>query len=232
MASFKAPALKEEDYPALVLATQILDNRLFEEVRTKRGLTYSVHCMLGNSASNSGSLYVSSTQLSEAVKVIFDEVKKLQTEVIEPAQIELQIRKFRSSWFLGRETSSSQTRIFSLYEMIGTGWKDANTFISRLNTVTPEKLQAAAKNYLKDYTFAIAGPDKVDVFKIIGANSTGAPTTESGTKAKSGKQNSKTSPASPQIAPEPKKPAEKSTEKSTLPPEPPKIQIVPKTTTK
>lgn len=168
MAGFKAPALKDEDYPALVLATQILDNRLFEEVRTKRGLTYSVHCNLGNSASNGGSLYVSSTQLSEALKVIFDEVKKIQTELIDPKRIELQIRKFRSSWFLGRETSTSQTLIFSLYEAIGTGWRDANTFIGRLNTVTPEKLRAAAQNYLKDFTISIAGPDKVDVFKIMG----------------------------------------------------------------
>jgi zinc protease len=167
-ARFKAPALKDSDYPALTLACQILDTRLFEEVRTKRGLTYAVHCSMGNSAVNSGYLYVSSTQLPESVKVIFDEVRKIQTELIDAKTIELQVRKFTSSWYLGREQSSSQARIFALYEMIGTGWQDSNTFIDRLNTATPEKVREVAQKYFKDFTIAVVGPEKSDLTASLG----------------------------------------------------------------
>lgn len=171
IARFKAPALKDADYPALALACQILDNRLFEEVRTKRGLTYSVHCSMGNSAVNSGYLYVTSTQLPEAVHVIFDEVRKIQSQPIDKKTIELQVRKFTSSWYLGRETGSSQARIFSLYEMIGTGWKDSNAFIDRLNTVTPEKIIEVSKKYFKDFTVAYVGPEKIDLASNISGHS-------------------------------------------------------------
>ncbi len=87
----------DPDYPPLVLASEILSHRLFEEVRTKRGLTYSVSAGLGNSGVNSGYFYVTSTQLPEAVKVIFDEVKKIQTEKIDVLTLELQVRKFTST---------------------------------------------------------------------------------------------------------------------------------------
>lgn len=167
IARFKAPALKDEDYPAFVLASQILDNRLFEEVRTKRALTYSVHASLGNSLLNSGYLYVTSTKLKEAVKVMFDEVKRLQEEPLDTQTIEHQIRKFTASWYLSREQSSSQAKIFSLYEMIGPGWQASNTFIERLSKVTPDSIQQASKKYFKDFTVSVVGPENISLDDII-----------------------------------------------------------------
>lgn len=158
MARYKGPALPNEDYPALTMAMQILDNRLFEEVRTKRALTYSVSAGLGSSIVNSGVLYVSSTQLQEAVKVIFDEVKKIQTENIPAPELTNQIRKFISSWFLSREAPTSQARVFTYYEILGLGWKESNKFIERLKQVTPDQVKAAAQKYLKDFTVTVVGP--------------------------------------------------------------------------
>ena len=167
LAKFRAPALFHEDYPALAIALQILDNRLFDEVRTKRGLTYAVRASLGNSRINSGSLYVSSTKLEEAVKVMFDEVKKLQVETVSPELLDLQVRKFLSSWYSGRETRASQAAIFSLYEVFGIGWENSNSFINRLAKVSPEDVQRVMKTYLKDVTVQIVGRENVNVEKII-----------------------------------------------------------------
>jgi len=158
MARFKSPTLPDEDYPALTMAIQILDNRLFEEVRTKRALTYSVSASLGSSLSNSGLLYVSSTQLPEAVKVIFDEVKKIQTELISTEDLASQVRKFLSSWLLSREAPSSQARVFTYYEILGLGWAESNKFIERMKMVSPEQVRAAAQKYLKDYSSTVVGP--------------------------------------------------------------------------
>jgi zinc protease len=160
IAKFKAPSLMDEDYPALVLATEILHHRLFEEVRTKRGLTYSVSSALGNSAINAGYLYVTSTQLPEAVSIMFDEVKKMQTEKIDPKTLELQVRKFTSTWYLGREQASSQATILALYEILGNTWKNADGFIARLNKVTPEAMLLVSQKYFKDFTYGVVGPEK------------------------------------------------------------------------
>ena len=163
IASFKAPALDSEEYPALAIATQILDNRLFEEVRTKRGLTYSVSAHIGMKFVNSGGIYVTSTKLPEAVKVISEEIKRIKTKLVDAKFLELQVRKFKSSWFMGRETGSSQAKILAHYELIGLGWQSSTSFIDRLNKVTPKDIQEAAQKYIKDFSYAMVGPKKVDL---------------------------------------------------------------------
>lgn len=168
MARFEAPSLDHKDYPALTLASQILDNKLFEEVRTKRALTYAVSTGLGMNHVNSGYLYVSSTNLETAIKVMFDEVKKMQTELIDAKTLELQVRKYLSSWYMARETSSVQAKIFINYELNGMGWEESYNFINRLERVTVDDLRRVMKDYYKDYTFAVVGPKEVDVKKAAG----------------------------------------------------------------
>jgi len=167
IASFKAPDLRSPDYPAMAMVSQILGDRLFEEVRTKRALTYSVSAGIGNRLINSGSLYVSSTKIPEAVKVIFDEVKKIQSDLIPSKDLELQVRKFASNWYLGREQASQQARVFLLYEEIGLGWRQSNTFVERLRQVTPDQVREAARNYLKDFTVAMVGPQEIDIRDLV-----------------------------------------------------------------
>ena len=167
VATFKAPDLRSQDYPAMAMVSQILGDRLFEEVRTKRALTYSVSAGMGNRLLNSGSLYVSSTKIPEAVKVIFDEVKRIQNELIPSKDLEVQIRKFASTWYLGREQASQQARVYMLYEELGLGWRQSNTFIDRLKTVTPDQVREAARNYLKDFTVALVGPQEIDIRDLI-----------------------------------------------------------------
>jgi len=167
MAKFKAPSLESPDYPALAIGMQILDNRLFDEVRTKRALTYSVAAQIGNSISNSGTLYVSSTDLPKAVDVILEEIKKLQIEDLEPTTIELQVRKFLSGWYLGRESRSSQAMILALYEIMGIGWEQSNTFIHRLEQVKPADIKRVMREYLKDFTTVVVGPSEVELLPVF-----------------------------------------------------------------
>lgn len=167
MARFSSPRLPDDDYPAMAIGSEILGHRLFEEVRTKRGLTYSVSAGIGTSLANSGVLYVSSTQLAQAVKVMFDEVKKLQTELIPQKEFENQIKKFLSNWHLSRESSSSQTKILSYYLIQGMSWKDSNSFIDRLKKSTPESVRAAAQKYFRNYTVSVVGPAPVPLNGLI-----------------------------------------------------------------
>lgn len=169
LAKFRAPSLESNDYPALAIAIQILDSRFFEEVRTKRALTYAVSASLGNSKINSGALYVTSPQLSEAVRVMLDEVRKLQSEKISSAQLNHQINKSLSSWYAARETRSSQARIFSLYEAFGIGWENADTYIARLERVTPDQIQDVAKKYLQNFSFAVVASTDLNLAPVLSA---------------------------------------------------------------
>jgi len=167
MARFRAPSLESPDYPALTIGMQILRDRLFEEVRTKRALTYAVRASLGNSKVNSGVLYVTSTRLPEAVDVMFQEVKKLQVAAVDKATIETQINKYLSGWLLGRETRSAQASIFSAYEVLGIGWENSDSFMGRLRRVTPGNVQEVMQKYLRDFSFVTVGPEEPPIAPIL-----------------------------------------------------------------
>jgi zinc protease len=169
VARFKAPSLESSDYPALAIAIQILDSRFFEEVRTKRALTYAVSASLGNSRINSGSFYVSSPKLSEAVGVMFEVLRKLEQEKISQKLLDQKINKALSSWFSARETRSSQARIFALYETYGIGWENADTYMDRLQKVTPEQIQNVLRKYLKDFTFVVISSSGADISPVLKA---------------------------------------------------------------
>src|SRR5688500_19865949 len=66
-------------FPYTTLFRSMLGDRLFEEVRTKRNMTYAVAAGLETRAANRGRLYVTATQPDTTVKVIFSTVKQLQT---------------------------------------------------------------------------------------------------------------------------------------------------------
>src|SRR6185436_4002554 len=76
---FSAPNPKSDDYAATLVGMNILSDRLFEEVRTKRNLSYAAFAGLRRSAAATGQLYVSTPDPNAAVRVIRDEVEKMRT---------------------------------------------------------------------------------------------------------------------------------------------------------
>ena len=77
---FPVPSLAERDFAAFRLGMAILSDRLFEEVRTKRNLTYAVSTGVSSRRANQGNLYVTAVQPDTTLKVMLGEVRRLQRE--------------------------------------------------------------------------------------------------------------------------------------------------------
>ncbi|TVQ81049.1 MAG: insulinase family protein, partial [Bradymonadales bacterium] len=140
---------------------------LFEEVRTNRGLAYSVSARPGNSRVNTGSLFVFSIDIAQAVAVMFEEVKKMKEQKVEQDEIDLQIKKYLSSWYMGRETRSQQSNILAFYELMGIGWENSGSFIHRLQRVDADAIQRAMTKHLRDMSVAVVGQVKPDISPIL-----------------------------------------------------------------
>ena len=82
MGAYAAPGPSSPDYPAFRVATRVLSERLFEEIRTKRNLTYAVSAAVSNRAVNRGTLYVTATQPDTTLKVMLSEVRKIRDEIV------------------------------------------------------------------------------------------------------------------------------------------------------
>ncbi|MEP6508637.1 MAG: pitrilysin family protein [Gemmatimonadales bacterium] len=159
---FAAPTLTDPDYPALVAATHILASNLFQEVRTKRNLTYAVAAGLGTRRVNRGSLYVTAIAPDTTVNVIFSTVKHLQNEPLPQATIAENQNVSLTHSFLEQETNMGQAATLGMWELIGGGWQNNARFISAYKRVTAVDIQRVARKYMQHARFVVIGdPAKV-----------------------------------------------------------------------
>jgi zinc protease len=170
MGVFAAPAPSHPDFPALRVAVRVLSDRLFEEVRTKRNLTYAVSAGLATRAANRGDLYVTAVNPDTTVKVIIAEVKRLQRDLVPAQLLGETINVFATQTWMGQQTNMGQASQLGLWEIQGGGWQNAARYVDRLRAVTPQQVQRAAQAYLRNVRFVVIGdPAKVSaaLFKSL-----------------------------------------------------------------
>jgi predicted Zn-dependent peptidase len=160
---YVAPNRASRDLPALQLATAVLGDRLFEEVRTKRNLTYAVGAGLSSGVVGRGTLYVTAVQPDTTLRVILAEVRRLQREPVPRDRLQETLNDFATSYWMGQETNMGQAQQLGLWELTGGGWRNALTYVDRMRAVTPADVQRVAARYLRNARFVVVGdPKKID----------------------------------------------------------------------
>jgi len=157
------PARSHADYPAFSLATRILNERLFEEVRTKRNLSYAVDASVAPGRITQGSLYVTAVDPNTTLGVMRAEVKRMQDELVPAELVQEVLNVYVTSYWLNLETNMGQAEGLGNWELTGGGWKGSLTFTDRIKAVTVADMQRVAKEYFKNYRFVVIGdPKKID----------------------------------------------------------------------
>ncbi|GGA09593.1 peptidase M16 [Blastomonas marina] len=154
-AGMRAPSRSSEDYVALELANSVLgggsSGRLFEEVRTKRSISYGAYSGLPARADDAYLIASAQTQnatADEVVQVFLDEFDRLGSETFAEELIDKR-RLFLSGGY-GRslETSSGFNNIVAELLMYGLEPGEAANYAAALQGVTPEAASAAAAKYV------------------------------------------------------------------------------------
>ncbi|MCI0706458.1 MAG: insulinase family protein, partial [Ignavibacteriae bacterium] len=100
-----APRIGDKEYYAATVAMNILRNRVFEEVRTKRNLSYAPSAYLeGQLGVNRAAIYVTAVQPDTTIKVFFAELKKMQNEPVSAKDLRDRVSLFLTSYYLQNET--------------------------------------------------------------------------------------------------------------------------------
>jgi predicted Zn-dependent peptidase len=155
--TFAAPPLDHPDYPAFSVATNILQQLFFQEVRVKRNLTYGADATLLSNAANSAFISVTTQRPNEALRVMFDQIEFLQRQIIREEALRVIVSGFLTQYYTKLETNDAQAARLGEYEMLGGGWRRALTWIEDVRKVTPEDLNRVANTYLKNFHFAVIG---------------------------------------------------------------------------
>lgn len=154
---FAAPAPDNPDIYPMRIAMSILHDRVFEEVRVKRNLSYAPDAFMRSNQANVGGLYVTAVDANQAIRVMLNEVAKLQSRPVDADEIGQSLGQFLTNHYIAEETNAAQAGVLARYEIIGGGWRNADIFIDRLRTVTPADVQRVAQKYLRNIRFVVLG---------------------------------------------------------------------------
>ena len=166
---FTAPALTSPDIYAMRIASSMLRDRVFEEVRVKRNLSYAPDAFLRTQAANVGGLYVTAVDANQSIRLMLSEINRLQTEPVSSEDIHAVVAQYLTTYYLGQETNAAQAGELAQYELIGGGWRNSVDFLERLSAVTPADIQRVAQKYMKNIRFVVLGnPRSIDTGVFTG----------------------------------------------------------------
>jgi len=166
---FTAPSLTSPDIYAMRIASSLLRDRVFEEVRVKRNLSYAPDAFLRTQAANVGGLYVTAVDANQSIRLMLSEIARLQNEAVGSDDIHAVIAQYLTTYYLGQETNAAQAGELAQYELIGGGWRNSVDFLERLEAVTPADIQRVSQKYMRNIRFVVLGnPKSVDTVVFLG----------------------------------------------------------------
>ena len=167
---FSAPSLTSPDIYAMRIASSLLRDRVFEEVRVKRNLSYAPDAFLRTQAANVGGLYVTAVDANQSIRLMLNEIGRLQHEPVSADDIHAVVAQYLTTYYLGQETNAAQAGELAQYELIGGGWRNSVDFLERLNAVRPADIQRVAQKYMRNIRFVVLGnPRSVDTIVFTGS---------------------------------------------------------------
>jgi len=154
---FPAPSVKDDDYVAALLGTQLLAQRLWMEIRTKRNLSYAIWAGLNRSAASLGQLYVSTPDPNAAVRVIHDEVEKMRTTPVPETELKAQVRQMKTFMLTDLQASADIAETIGAWELLSGDWSNFETALRKLDDLTPEQVRRVMEKYAHHVDFALLG---------------------------------------------------------------------------
>ncbi|MCX7020462.1 MAG: pitrilysin family protein [bacterium] len=140
-------------------------SRIFQEVREKRGLAYSVgsfDCTFKDAGCFAISGGCNPRNIHKVLELCLAEVRKFCGEGVTTGEIENAREQIKSSIVLGMENCSTRMARLAEYEMYFGEYVPVDHVIAKLNAVTRDDVRNLADKYLRDrpVTFTSIGPDK------------------------------------------------------------------------
>ena len=154
---FAAPSLNDPDYYAMRVAMTILQSRVYDEVRTKRNLSYAPSAEMGNNAANTANIYVTANDANQSVSLMLREIESMKNDLMANEGFTGVPGYFLTTYYINQETNGAQVAELARYELIGGGWRNSLTFLDKIREVTAKDVQAVSQKYMKNIRFVVVG---------------------------------------------------------------------------
>jgi zinc protease len=154
---YQGPPASGADYQALRVAAAALSGQLFEEIRSKRNLSYAVNAPFVDRALSAGGFYVTTVAPDSVLEIMHHELGVMQSNLVDPGALDRLVQQFITEYFLDNETNADQANLLVRAELYRGDYREADRFVDELRKVTPRDIQRVARTYMKHVAFAYVG---------------------------------------------------------------------------
>lgn len=162
-------ATDDRRYVMSVLTTVLgggMSSRLFQEIREKRGLTYSVYCFASSYADGGYmGLYAACnpSKIDTVTDLLVAEWERLAESGLEEPELQRAVGQLSGSMTLGLEDSGSRMSRLGKSELVHGSFTDLDESVERLRAVTAEQVrELAAELAARPRSLAVVGPFDTD----------------------------------------------------------------------
>ena len=166
------PIAHEKRHAGYILNTLLgggMSSRLFQNIRERQGLAYSIYSDL-NPYRDTGCLAVyAGTSLASASKVVqsvVEEFRKLKTETVPEEELRRAKAQLKGSLMLSLESSTSRMSNLARQEMYFDKFYDLDELIERIEAVTVEDLTGLANEFFKPESVAVTALGNLNGLKL------------------------------------------------------------------
>ncbi len=166
------PIAHEKRHAGYVLNTLLgggMSSRLFQNIRERQGLAYSIYSDL-NPYRDTGCLAVyAGTSLASASKVVqsvVSEFRKLKSEPVPEEELRRSKAQLKGSLMLSLESSTSRMSNLARQEMYFDRFYDLDELIERIEAVTAEDLTTLATEFFKAESVAVTALGNLNGLKL------------------------------------------------------------------
>ena len=148
------PSISHQDkryYQATILSTILggsMSSRLFQEIREKRGLVYSVYSFT-NAHTNSGlfGIYagLDEEQIKKYLPVVADEIKKISNDLVSDKELNRVKVQLKASVLMALESSSSTAEVIARQQLIHQRNLPIAEIVERIDGVSKEDIRLMAQ---------------------------------------------------------------------------------------
>ncbi|MBS1911934.1 MAG: insulinase family protein [Bacteroidetes bacterium] len=157
ISSFAGPRATEQDYWPLQVGLSHLRNVLFEELRTKRNLTYAPSAQLSSTLGQSrGSVSVSSTLPDSCIPIMYNELRKMKQGNFDESDLNDSKQVFITAYYMRQMTNDGTANAIYAAERNAGDWHLAYSF-DAINAVNKAAVKAAFAKYAKNLQVGIVG---------------------------------------------------------------------------
>ncbi len=151
-------------YPGMLFSTMFgggMSSRLFQEIREKRGLVYSVYSFT-NSHTQSGlfGIYAGTTpdELRELMPVVVGEINKARNEKVAAKELQRSKTQLKASLLMSLESSSSTSEVLARQMLLFNRVLPVEEMIDMIEKVTLDDIQDTAQTiFAAKPTYALLG---------------------------------------------------------------------------